>query len=146
MSMERLPRAPTCTLKERLVRATSITRPLVYAIVDQTCPRFPSSPELAAYARLRSLIVSGAWLDVAMALIDLRLPRWQVLKLHREDGEWHCTLSLRWAPAVWLNQHVIARHAVLELAILSAFYEAYWQAPDLEHPTANVVPLRPRRA
>lgn len=129
-------------LKDGLARASGATQPLVYAIIDRTCPRFPNVLELAGFVQLRALIAARAWIDTAFALIKLQLPRWQVRDIYREDDEWHCVVALRWTPSPWLTTVVVARHAALELAILSAYLEAIERAPDLERPLANVVPLR----
>jgi hypothetical protein len=39
------------------------------------------------------LIKIGAWVDIALTLIELELPGWKLRRLIREDGEWFCSLS-----------------------------------------------------
>jgi hypothetical protein len=70
------------------------------------------------------LIETGAWTDVALALIDLELPQWQIRRLVYDEGEWHCALSRQRELPEWLDQSIEAHHADLSLAILSAFVDA----------------------
>jgi len=70
------------------------------------------------------MIQTGAWIDVALALIDLELPSWRVRRIAYDGGEWHCALSREPELPDWLDQSVEARHADLALAMLSVFLEA----------------------
>jgi hypothetical protein len=94
-------------------------------------------------ARIERLIQSGAWTDVALALIDLELPQWQLRRIAYDEGEWHCALSRERELPDWLDQSVEARHADLALAILSAFVEA----ERISAPTGwSSAPIVPRNA
>jgi hypothetical protein len=75
-------------------------------------------------ARLERLIATSAWIDAALALIDLELPMWQVRHLAYDEGEWYCALSRQRELPDWLDQSIEGHHADLALAILSAFVEA----------------------
>ena len=75
-------------------------------------------------ARLERMIATRAWIDAALALIDLELPMWQVRRLAYDEGEWYCALSRQRELPDWLDQSIEGHHADLALAILSAFVDA----------------------
>jgi hypothetical protein len=101
--------------------ADAVTAELMSEIVGETYRRFPSVGQNAKTARIERLIGSEAWLDAALALIDLELPQWQVRRLAYDEGEWHCALSrLRELPD-WLDQSIETHHEDIALALLGAF-------------------------
>ena len=108
-------------LNDRLRDAPAATAGLISEIISETCRRFPSIGQTENTARIERLIGSGAWTDVALALIDLELPQWQVRRIAYDEGEWHCALSRQRELPEWLDQSIEAHHADLALAILSAF-------------------------
>ena len=91
--------------------------------IDQACWRFPAPGQRTKTARIERLIQAGAWVDAALALIDLELPSWRVRRIAYDGGEWHCALSREPELPDWLDQSVEARHVDLALAMLSAFLE-----------------------
>jgi hypothetical protein len=93
----------------------------------------------AKTARIERLIASEAWTDVALALIDLELPPWQVRRVAYDDGEWYCALSRERELPDWLDSSIEARHADLPLAILSAFVEAERISAPASRPSVPVV-------
>ena len=109
---------------ERLRRACAVTAEFLSEIMSQTCRRFPSAGQGNKTARIERLIRADAWTDVALALVDLELPQWQVRRIAYDESEWHCSLSRQRELPDWLDQSVEARHPDLALAILSAFVEA----------------------
>ena len=111
-------------LSDRLHEADAVTSELIADVIDLACRRFPSGGQTAKTAQIEQLIDAHAWTDVALALIDLELPLWQVRRLAYDEGEWHCALSRERELPDWLDQSVETRHADLSLAILSAFVEA----------------------
>jgi hypothetical protein len=111
-------------LVDRLRHAPEASAALMTEIIDTACRRFPSSGQSEKTARIEQLIRSGAWIDAALALIDLELPLWQVRRIAYDEGEWYCALSRERELPEWLDQSIEARHADLSLAILSAFVEA----------------------
>ena len=113
-------------LSDRLHDARAVTAGLMSEIVAETCRRFPSAGQSEKTACVERLIQSGAWLDAALALIDLELPLWQIRRIAYDEGEWHCALSRQRELPDWLDQSIEARHSDLALAILSVFVEAQW--------------------
>jgi hypothetical protein len=111
-------------LSDRLHDASAVTAGLMSEIIAETCRRFPSAGRSEKTARVERLIQSGAWLDVALALIDLELPLWQIRRIAYDEGEWHCALSRQRELPDWLDQSIEARHPDLALAMLSVFVEA----------------------
>ena len=113
-------------LGDRLQDAHAVTAELMSEIIAETCRRFSSAGQSGKTARVKRLMQSGAWLDAALALIDLELPLWQIRRIAYDDGEWHCALSRQRELPDWLDQSIEARHSDLALAMLSVFVEAQW--------------------
>jgi hypothetical protein len=111
-------------LNARLRDAGAADAALLNEIISAACRRYPSLGQTEKTRRLEHLIRSAAWTDVALALIDLELPMWQVRRLAYDDGEWYCALSRERELPDWLDQSTEAHHADLALGILSAFVEA----------------------
>jgi hypothetical protein len=111
-------------LTDRLRDAGEVDAAVMAEVTCAVCRRYPSIGQSEKTARLERLIGSGAWIDAALALIDLELPFWQIRRLAYDDGEWHCALSRERELPDWLDQSIETRHADLSLAILCAFVEA----------------------
>ena len=111
-------------LNDRLREAKPVTPELIADVIDLACRRFPSSGQTAKTAQIAQLIDARAWTDVALALIDLELPLWQVRRIAYDEGEWYCALSRERELPDWLDQSIEAHHADLALAVLTAFVDA----------------------
>ena len=111
-------------LNDRLRGADVVTADLISEIIGDTCRRFPPIRPTEKTARIERLIGSDAWMDAALALIDLELPQWQVRRIAYDEGEWHCALSRQRELPEWLDQSIETHHEDLPLTILSAFVEA----------------------
>src|ERR1700716_430219 len=136
------PRDPA-ELSERLRDAHAVTTELISDVIGEACRRFPSVGQTQKTVRIEQLIASEAWTDVALALIDLELPLWQVRRIAYDESEWYCALSRERELPDWLDRSIEARHADLALAILSAFVDAQrTTAPASRHS----VPAVPRDA
>jgi hypothetical protein len=130
-------------LNDRLRDAHAVTTDLISVVIGESCRRYPSVGQTEKTARIERLIGSGAWMDAALALIDLELPQWQLRRIAYDEGEWYCALSRERELPDWLDQSIEARHADLPLAILSAFVDAQrTSAPS----TRTSVPMVPRDA
>jgi hypothetical protein len=110
-------------------------------IIDETCRRFPPIRRTEQTVRIERLIGSGAWMDAALALIDLELLQWQVRRITYDEGEWHCALSLQRELPEWLDRSIEAHHGDLPLAILSAFVDGRRASVT---PSRTSVPAVPR--
>jgi hypothetical protein len=127
----------------RLRDASGVTPGLIAEIIDLACRRFPSQGQTARTARIEALIDARAWTEVALALIELELPMWQVRRIAYDEGEWYCALSRERELPDWLDRSIEGRHADLTVAILSAFVEAQRaSAPE----SRSSVPAAPREA
>jgi hypothetical protein len=115
---------PPSALGDRLRDTYAVTAEFIAEIIRETCRRFPSQSQTGKTARVERLIQSGAWIDAALALIDLELPQWKIRRLVYDEGEWHCALSRQRELPDWLDQSIEAHHADLALAILCTFIEA----------------------
>lgn len=126
-------------LGERLGEAGEANAAIVADVINTACRRFPSLGQGEKNARVEQLIRSAAWTDVALALLDLELPLWQIRRLAYDEGEWYCALSRQRELPDWLDQSIEARHADLALAILSAFVEAQRISRNESRPSVPVV-------
>ncbi|QPF83453.1 hypothetical protein IC762_27650 [Bradyrhizobium genosp. L] len=111
-------------LGDRLRGAYAVTAEFMADLISQTCRRLPSAGQSGKAAHVERLILSGAWTDAALALLDLELPQWQLRRLVYDESEWHCALSRQRELPDWLDQSIETHHADLALAILAAFVEA----------------------
>ena len=111
-------------LTDRLRDAPAITASLVQGLIDTTSHRHSHPGQARAVARMERLIAEEAWIEVALALIDLELPQWKLRRVAYDAGEWHCALSRRREVPDWLDQAVEASHPDLAGALLEAFLEA----------------------
>jgi hypothetical protein len=130
-------------LEGQLRDAHAVTAELLSDVVSEACWCFPPVRRTEKTARIERLIISGAWTDAALALIELELPQWQVRRIVYDDGEWHCALSRQRELPEWLDQSVEASHADLPLAILRTFVDA--QRPSAPSVRTSV-PTVPRGA
>jgi hypothetical protein len=138
-------------LNTRLRDAGAADAALANEVISAACRRYPSLGQTEKTRRLEQLIRSAAWTDVALALIDLELPMWQVRRLAYDEGEWYCALSRQRELPDWLDRSIEAHHADLSLAILSAFCEAQrlsapesrTSVPDVDTTTRDVYEALP---
>jgi len=126
-------------LRNRLCDAHAVTPDLIAEVIDLACRRYPSRGQNAKNARIEQLIDARAWTDVALALIDLELPTWQVRRIAYDGGEWHCALSRQRELPDWLDQAIEGRHADLTLALLCAFVDAQAVSASLTQPSVPTV-------
>ena len=120
-------------LGDRLHDAPAVTADLISEAIGNTSRRLPS--------RVERLIESGAWTDVALALLELELPHWQLRRLAYDEGEWHCALSRQRELPEWLDDRSIeSHHADLSLAILSAFVDARRKSAPSNRTSVPAVP------
>ncbi|MBB4262348.1 MULTISPECIES: hypothetical protein [unclassified Bradyrhizobium] len=130
------------SLDQQLRAAPAMTRPLMLDIIAHACRRVPLLGRGERAARIMRLIEVEAWADVALALIALELPMWQVRRLAYDEGEWHCALSRERELPDWLDAAVEARHSDLALALLSAFIEVRSLIAEASRPSVpSVRPL-----
>lgn len=127
------------SFSERLHNAHAMTRPLMLDIIDNACRRIPSLGQSERTTRIMRLIDVEAWVDAALALMELELPMWQVRRIAYDEGEWHCALSRERELPDWLDAAVEARHADLALALLSAFIEVQALAAGVSRPSVPSV-------
>ena len=127
-------------LADQVRLAQTVTPDLVSHVIDGTCVRLPALGRTEKAARLNRLIEAGAWTEVALALIELELPQWQLRRLVHDDGEWLCSLSKQPNLPAEYDDTADARHENLPLALLSAFVEARRQAATTRHVSVAAVP------
>jgi hypothetical protein len=111
-------------ISERIHDAPGATTALFRETIGATCRRFPSIGQSAKTERIERLLSAEAFVEAALALIDLELPQWQVRRIAYDGGEWHCALSRDRELPDWLDQSVESHHQDLALAVLAALVEA----------------------
>lgn len=108
---------------DRLRDAAHVTADFLSDFIP-TAGRHITSDDDGKSARIEQLVESHAWIDAALALVEIELPQWQVRRLVYDGGEWFCSLSRNRELPDWLDQPVEAHHADLAQAILGAHVEA----------------------
>ena len=111
-------------LATRVRRARTVTAHLMGDVIEMACFRVAAPDNLQEANRIRRFIRTGAWVDAALALIDLELPQWHVRLSARENGQWRCVLGQGPTVADWLEDTIDAEDESLPLALLAAFVEA----------------------
>ncbi|KQW22016.1 hypothetical protein ASC80_01030 [Afipia sp. Root123D2] len=127
-------------LNHRLRNTHTVTAELISDIIGETCRRLPSTGQAEKTARIERLVASGAWTDAALALIDLKLPLWQVRRIAYDGGEWYCALSRERELPAWLDRSIEARHTDLPLAILNAFADAQHVSTPARPTSVHIAP------
>jgi hypothetical protein len=114
--------------------------------VAEHCTRLSSLRQSEKAIVLDRMIEAGAWIDAAIALIAVELPKWNVRRIVCEDGEWLCSLSQHPALPVFLDEPVERSHPVLALAILRALIAVRRKGPVVQQVTASVPQVRAAQA
>src|SRR5712672_4757586 len=108
---------------QRLIQRTdTVTPDLLSAALGLALARCASPHRLDDARRIGRLIQCEAWTDAALALVGLDR-RLTIRRLAYDDTEWRCTVGTQWPLPEWLDDTAEAGHAVLPLAILSAWLE-----------------------
>jgi hypothetical protein len=115
---------------DRLDRADELSADLWAEIVSGACVRAASMTATPILARLKKCATDGAWVDAALALIDVELASWKVRRIVYDDGEWHCALSRERYLPEWLDCAVEATHCDLALALIRVALEAMRETPS----------------
>jgi hypothetical protein len=127
------------SLGQQLRAAPAMTRSLMLDIIAHACRRILSLGQSERTARVMRLIDVEAWVDVALALMELETPTWQIRRIAYDEGEWHCALSRERELPDWLDAAAEAHHADLAVALLSAFIEVRALAVDVARPSVPSV-------
>jgi hypothetical protein len=132
---------------DEAVRVSSKPTPeLISQIITGACSRIPVLSLSGKAAAIGQLIKLGAWVDAALALIELELPGWKLRRLICEDGEWLCSLSRQSNLAAILDDTADGTHEVMSLAILLAFLEARRRMATAPQSVATVPTVDPAPA
>lgn len=116
---------------ERLAHKVRLAEAPSRALVDNVaaaCMRFGALKQAGKSRSFDIWCGSGAWLDVALALVGGELPAWSVRRIVKDDGVWICSLSRSPNLPIEFDDGVEAIHECLPLAILLALIEA--KRPD----------------
>ena len=123
---------------QRLIERTDTATPDLLSAALGLAPACCASPHrLDDARRIGRLIQCEAWTDAALALVGLDR-RLTIRRLAYDDGEWRCTVGTQWPLPEWLDDTAEAGHAVLPLAILSAWLEGLRMSAPLAAPATSV--------
>jgi len=129
-------------LQEQLRCAHAVTPDLMTDAIVRSCPRLQARHSMAE-ARVARLIENGAFVDAALALIELELPQWKLRRLVCDDGLWHCSLSKEPGLPIDLDQTADMSHEILALALLGAFLDARCDTAATATRSQSVPQFRP---
>ena len=128
-------------LQEGLRRADTTTPALVADVIAGACVRVAGLRHTTHQAlRVDELVGAHAWIDAALALVELELPHWQLRRLVYDAGEWYCQLSSSWEIPAGLDEIVEGHHHALSLAILISLVEAQRSGLIARKAAARTVP------
>ena len=123
-SFERKEREGRDRAGHALRAATRLTPALFSTVVTGACARVSVPMRASHTERLAQLILSEAWIDAALFVVELELPQWHVRRLVLDGGEWICTLSRHPGLPIELDDAAEGRHAAVPIAILLSLVEA----------------------
>ena len=92
--------------------------------ISKDCAAFPPVGVDAKTRNIVSLVAAGAWIEAALALVDIEAPEWSLRRLEIDDGEWFCSLSRHPALPTEFDNAAEGRHRLLPMAILAALADA----------------------
>ncbi len=117
---------------QALRAATGLTPALFSRVVAGVCTRLGAPMRANHTDRLARLVLSEAWIEAALFLIELELPLWRVRRLMTDGGEWLCSLSRNPGLPIEMDDAADARHPTMAIAILLALIEAKQQTAVAE--------------
>ena len=110
-------------LDEQLRLAPAISVNLLQQVAE-ACPRLPSAQQSKQATDIDRFIEARSWTDLAIGLVRLELPTWQIRRIACEGSEWICSLSRQPYLPLSLDETADGVHSDLPLAILRALIEA----------------------
>jgi hypothetical protein len=123
--------------------ATRLTPTLFSRVVTDVRTRIVGTTRDRHAGRLAQLVLSEAWTDASLYLVEAELPLWRVRHLIYDGGEWMCSLSRHPSLPVEFDPAAEGRHATMPVAILLSFVEAKGQAAVAEPTRASSARVRP---
>lgn len=137
---------------ERLIRhlrmAHDVDAALILRVVTDACTQLAAFGNSGRRIRLDRLILCEAWIDAALALVELELPSWTLRRLVYDGGDWLCSLSRHPQVPIEIDEIAEGRHPSMAVAILMSLLEAkHSLAARAEAPRPATVPgVRTRTA
>jgi hypothetical protein len=117
-------REPLQQLASRIRLADGPSRNLIDDTLAGICTRLVALEAAGKGRQLEEWCVSGAWTEIALALVKFEFPNWTVRRLILDDGKWCCSLSRTPALPIEIDDVVECSHESMPLAILAALVEA----------------------
>jgi len=114
----------------------------IAAMIDRGCRLMPPAAPHSPAGRLAALLDARAWLDAALALIEIEAPGWQLRRIDRDDDAWNCVLTRYPSMPPEFDEPAEGRHRLLPLAVLAAIADAAGRQPAPDN-RATGRPLQP---
>ena|SRR5580700_1963154 len=130
-------------LDEELRLAPRPAADLFAKIIGCVCTRISLLGRSGKADPIGRMIEAGAWVDAALAVLELELPAWRLRRLVYDSGGWLCSLSRQPTLPIELDDTVDGRHEKLPLAVLRAFIEARQRTGIAEPKSSGVPQLQP---
>ena len=128
-------------LLSQIERSPAATKDLVLDILARACPRYQAAHAVCRGDAVTALIAAGAFVELALRLIELELPDWSIHRLSRDDTGWSCTVCVQGLAMNWIDDFVEFQHEKLGLALYGALIQAQMRKSQGTAPS-NVVAFR----
>ena len=132
-------------LDERVRLAPAVSVSLLQQIAE-VCPRLSSARQSELATDIDRFVEAHSWTDLALGLVRLELPTWQIRRIACEGGEWLCSLSRQPHLPLPLDETADGIHSDLPLAVLRALVEALRINVVQSEPSTHVPLVSPMSA
>ena len=132
-------------LDEQLRLAPTVSVSLLQPVAEAWA-RLSSAQQSKLATDIDRFIEARSWTDLALGLVRLELPTWQIRRIACEGGEWLCSLSRQPHLPLPLDETADGIHSDLPLAILRALVDALRINEDEPEPSAHVPLVSPMSA
>jgi hypothetical protein len=126
---------------DRLESVDEMSSALWAEIVSGACERAACMTATPILARLNKCAADGAWVDAALALIEIEFAGWKLRRIVYDDGEWCCALSRERFLPEWLDSAVEASHRDLAVALVKVAVEAMRETLSRPERRSSAMPM-----
>jgi len=114
--------------------------------IAEICPRPSLVQQSKLAADIDRFIEARFWTDLAITLVQLELPTWQIRRIASEGSEWIYSLSRQPYLPLSLDETADGVHGELPMAILRALVEALRINEAAPKPPTRIPSISPTQA